>query len=217
MSVMRLRRGAPGGGGRARGSLRCTDCLMHPISCLCGDVVRLPTETEVLLLTHALEFGKPTNTGRLLQMSLPNCSTLPCGGPRQGPVSIPDAPDHRTVLLYPGPDAQVVDAAFAHEDPRPLRLLVLDGTWSQARRLAKRRLADLPRVQIPDGPPTRFRLRSARDNPDHVCTIEAVARVLGIIEGHAVEAALLSLFETMVTRTLQSRGQPVHPASGKPR
>ncbi len=207
MSVMRLRRGAPGGGGRARGSLRCIDCLMHPVSCLCGDVPRLPTETQVVLLTHALELGKPTNTGRLLQMSLPSCTTVPCGGPRQVPISIPPTPEFRTMLLYPGPQAEVLNANFAHRDPRPLRLLVLDGTWSQARRLAKRQLSRVPRVQIPDGPSTRFRLRGARDNPDHLCTIEAVARALGIIEGHRTEAALLRLFDTMVERTLVSRGQ----------
>lgn len=189
-------RGAPPGGGRARGSLRCPRCRMHVPLCLCEALPRIGTETEVRLLFGRDERDKTTNTGRLLDLCLSEC------GPWDPEA---DAPDRRTYVLFPDPEAPVLDAAFAHLDPRPLTLVVPDGRWTPARRLVRKQLAHLPRLNLPDGPPTRFRLRKP-PQPHHLCTLEAVARALGVIEGHHVEAALRDVLERMVDRTLYSRG-----------
>lgn len=186
---------------------------MHLPLCLCAELPRIQIQTRIVLLTHVTELEKPTNTGRLLQLSLPDaCEVVPCGGPDAGPLPNVQSLDRRSFLLFPSPDAPVLDAPLAHHDPRGLTLVVPDGTWSQAKWVVRRLQSDLPALQIPDGPPSRFLLRRARAHPDHLCTLEAVARALGIIEGHAVQAALTDLLEVMVRRTLFSRGLGPNPS-----
>jgi len=179
---------------------------MHTPLCLCPDLPRLETETEVVLLTHVTELDKPTNTGRLLDLCLPGARIEAVGGPEALRPELTFGPSRRAVLLYPDPDAPVLDLALAHHDPRPLTLVVPDGTWSQTRRLVRRTAGHLPRLALPDGPPSRFRLRVAAGGEDRICTLEAVARALGIIEGHPLEAALLRVLDRMVERTLFTRG-----------
>ncbi len=180
---------------------------MHVALCLCPDITPMVTETELVLLTHVTELDKPTNTGRLVSLCIPDsCQIIPQGGPRPAPPPTLGSPDRRTYLLYPDPSAPTLDAAFAHQDPRPLTLVVLDGTWPQTRRMLRRSDARLPRLNLPSGARSRFRLRKAQSDPDYLCTLEAVARALGIIEGHLVQDGLLSLLDKMVERTLFSRG-----------
>ncbi len=90
-----------------------------------------------------------------------------------------------------------------------MTLLVPDGTWSQARRIAQRepdaRGAEL--VRLPPGPPTRYGLRR---NPREgtVSTFEAVARALGVLEGAEgaeLAARLLETFDRFVDRALRVR------------
>ncbi|NBT81715.1 MAG: DTW domain-containing protein, partial [Betaproteobacteria bacterium] len=70
-------------------------------------------------------------------------------------------------------------------------------------------IAAATRVRLPSGQkPSEFQLRR-EPNPEAVCTIEAVARALGVLErerGAEVQAALEKLLRTMVQRTLLARG-----------
>lgn len=208
MATEERRAAAPAGGGRARGSARCGRCRMHVSLCLCSDILPVDTETQVVLLTHVTELDKPTNTGRLVSLGLQEgcCQIVAQGGPRPAPAPPLHNPARRTYLLYPDPGAPTLDAAFAHEDPRPLTLVVLDGTWPQTRRMLRRADPRLRRLNLPSGARSRFRLRKAQSDPDYLCTLEAVARALGIIEGQLVQDSLLVLLDKMVERTLFSRG-----------
>ena len=93
------------------------------------------------------------------------------------------------------------------EDPRPVTLVVPDGSWTQARRVVRREpiLSQARHVVPPAGAKTRYRLRN-----EHVegglATAEAVARALGIIEGQKAQEALEALFETKVSRILEEWG-----------
>ncbi len=187
---------------------------MHVSLCLCPDITPMITETELVLLTHVTELDKPTNTGRLAQLCLPDsCQIIPQGGPRPAPAPTLGTPERRTYLLYPDPSAPTLDAVFAHHDPRPLTLVVLDGTWPQTRRMLRRTDSQLPRLNLPSGARSRFRLRKAQSDPDYLCTLEAVARALGVIEGQLVQDNLLDLLDKMVQRTLFSRGLGPKPAT----
>ncbi len=104
-----------------------------------------------------------------------------------------------TYVLFPGPDALPVQ-----QIPRDhaVTLIVLDGTWWQARKLLKLNpeLASLPRVAF------HPRARSAyliRRQPADFCvsTIEALAEVLGVLEPEAGGFdRLLDPFHAMVER-----------------
>ena len=78
----------------------------------------------------------------------------------------------------------------------------------QARRMLRREpiLADLPRVSLPPGPPSEFRLRRQKDIR-HVSTCEAAARALGCLDEPEAQRHLEEVFRIMVERTLWSRGE----------
>jgi DTW domain-containing protein YfiP len=92
-----------------------------------------------------------------------------------------------------------------------LTLVVPDGSWRQASKVQSREpaLAEAVRVRLALGQrPSEFLLRR-EPHPESVCTIEAIARALELLEGQngpAVRAALEHLLRLLVHRTLWSRG-----------
>ena len=84
-------------------------------------------------------------------------------------------------LLFPGPGA--VDVAEAPPDG-PRTLVVLDGTWAHARKLlqANPSVAALPRYAFHPARPSEYRIRR-EPHETYVSTIEALATVLGVLEG----------------------------------
>jgi DTW domain-containing protein YfiP len=67
-------------------------------------------------------------------------------------------------------------------------------------------LADVPMVTLPAGPPSVYRLRH-EEHIGGLATMEAIARALGILDGHAVQVALERVFRIMIERTLWARGE----------
>jgi DTW domain-containing protein YfiP len=199
----------PPGGHRARaGQLpRCVRCGFHLRLCLCAELRPLALATRVVVLSSPREVPQPTNTGRLVPLALSG-GEVRVVAPRGPPLVREELvdPAHRTLLLFPSDDARPL--ARAAEDARPVTLIVPDGTWRKARRIAAREsaLAGLERVTLPPGPGSRYRLRA---HPDARClaTFEAVARALGILEGPEVQARLERVFALFVERTLFSRGR----------
>lgn len=111
----------------------------------------------------------------------------------------------RRLVLFPGEHSRVLtpdDAAGG-----ALTLVVPDGSWKQASRAVQRdaAAAGAEVVALPPGPPSRYRLR--RRAHDHaLCTYEAIARALAILEGPAIEAEMMRGLELFVERTLALRG-----------
>lgn len=163
----------------------------------------LTTSTRWLLVAHVDEQHKPTNTGLLAARCLPRCTVALTGG-RQPPQLSAELSGQRAVVLFPREDALPL-ARFA--DGAPLTVVVPDGTWRQASKAMVRlpELRDLPRVTLPPGPPTRYRLR-AEPRPGGLATLEAMARAMDLLEGEGTSAPLLDFFARFVDRTLWLRG-----------
>lgn len=105
-------------------------------------------------------------------------------------------------LLFPGPGAHPVEQLASEHRAAPVTLVVLDGTWAQARKLLKLNpaLAALPRVAFQPRRPSGYLIR--RQPADFcVSTIEALAEVLERLEpdGPRFER-LLDPFRAMVAR-----------------
>ncbi len=81
----------------------------------------------------------------------------------------------------------------------PRQLVVLDATWSQARRMFRKLavLRGLPILRLPERPMPDARLRES-PAPGKVSTIEAIAGALRLLEGDAVAAPLEALFQVAV-------------------
>ncbi len=151
--------------------------------------------TGLLLVVHHVEARKSTNTSRLLARMVPAARVVLRGEPGADPR--PGARGRRLVL-FPGQDAREIAPADAGPD---LLLVVPDGNWNQAGRMLRRDpdLAGAEVVRVPGGGASRYGLRRS-PRPDTLCTLEAVARALGVLEGEAVEAELLRGFELFVER-----------------
>jgi DTW domain-containing protein YfiP len=112
-----------------------------------------------------------------------------------------------SLVLYPSSHALELDANIAATLTRPLNLIVPDGSWSQTRRIMRREVAllGIPQVKLPNWPPSNYRLRF-QPKGEGLCTLEAIARSLGILENYDAQQQLETLLCVMVERTLWSRG-----------
>jgi DTW domain-containing protein len=180
---------------------KCARCLLQQRVCLCDEVPTIATRTRIVIVRHHLERFRSSNSGRLAHLALPNSEILDHGG-SGGPAQL-GAPDGAWLLFPEGEPAQVMP------HPPPRSLIVLDATWSQARRMYRKlaALRGLPILRLPDEPMPRARLRES-PGPGRVSTIEAIARALRLLEGDEPAAALERLFEVAVRRA-QSTGRSV--------
>lgn len=112
------------------------------------------------------------------------------------------------LILYPTDDAKVLSTEFVSTIKKPITLIVPDGSWRQTMRIVRRLDPDkkIPRVILPPGPPTNYRLRTSRKEGG-VCTFEAVARSVGMIEGKEIQRQLEIFFDEMVRRVMWTRGR----------
>ncbi len=185
--------------------VRCKRCQMHDSLCVCALIPRVETRTRVVLVIHRFEHRKPTNTGRLAIECLPNSEVLVRGRRAQPRDLFVPVAGTLPVLLFPREDA-VPLSRFA-ESPRPVTLVVPDGTWRQASKVRRRLpgIEDVPCVTLPPGEPSTYRLRTEA-HAHGLATIEAIARALEILEGPHVREAIERVFRAMVDRTLWARG-----------
>jgi len=200
---------------------------MHRSVCICALLPRLETRTRVVLLMHQLEIGKPTNTGVVAARCLTNVATVYRGrAPSEGEGAASGAgidaqaaalaaaipAGTRAAFLFPHAEATPLEAfSRAGDGGSPVTLIVPDGTWSQAARARSRlgRALELPCVKLAglgEGDDAVARLR-APTRPGRLATLEALARALGVLEGPAVEEALLRVYRVMTDRTLWTNGR----------
>jgi len=146
----------------------------------------------------------PINTARLCELQLERAELHVAVKFAEAPalrarLHDPEAPP---ILLYPGEGAR--DLAEAAPQG-PVTLVVLDGTWWQAKKLfqSSPELWGLPRYALSPTSPSRYRIR--REPALHcVSTIEAVAEALNVLEPTGFERErLLKAFDAMVEHQLK--------------
>jgi tRNA pseudouridine65 synthase len=191
---------------------------MHVALCLCAQIPTLALATRIVLVMHHREHTKTTASGLLALRALPN-SELQLHGVRDAALDLAalHGGDRRVMVLFPSAEAPPLTAALLAADPRPVTLVVPDGSWRQASRAVRRipGLERAERVGLVAGPPSQYGLRH-EPKAGGLATFEAIARALGVLESHAVQARLEALFARMVEGTLSTRGRPVAPASQLP-
>ena len=190
---------------------RCSRCHLHEELCICADIPNLETRTRLVLVMHAGEQSKPTNTGGLACLCLPN-SEMRIRGQKGGPPLSYDGlldDECESWLLHLSDQAMELTPELALATKKPVRLIVPDGTWSQASRTGSKMAKELPllrSIKLRAVKPSIYRLRSEH-HPDGMATFEAIAQVLGILEGEAVERKMMEIFRKMTDRVLWTRGR----------
>jgi tRNA-uridine aminocarboxypropyltransferase len=185
---------------------RCPRCLLQRRACLCAAIPTVITRTRIVIVRHHLERWRSSNSGRLAHLALPNSELVDHGG-TGGVAVLP--PLAGAWLLFP----EGAPTAVAPVPP-PGQLVVLDATWSQARRMFRKlsALRGLPILRLPDAPMPAARLR-ASPGPGRVSTIEAIAGALRLLEGEAAAAPLEALFAVAVARAAATGRNVAGPAT----
>ncbi len=175
--------------------------------CYCDGLPSVDTRTKLVILQHPHERTHPFGTARLARLCMPNASvhvpTPGFSGTLERRVEVP--PD--AAVLFPHPDA--VDLAQMPETAWPSTLVVIDGTWSHAKRLYKENawLRDLRHVRLHPDAPSNYRIRR-EPKPDYISTIEAIVAALRIVEpeNHRVDE-LLRAFDRLIDQQLAHRSE----------
>jgi DTW domain-containing protein len=173
----------------------CPRCERPAPTCLCATLPAPPLahRTGLLILQHPAEAGHAKNTAALLTLGLQSARLL------RGEVFDAALAPPGTALLYPGEAGAALPTGVR-------RLILLDGSWRQSRRLlaANPWLAGLPRVSLP-AQPGRYAIRRAH-RPGQLSTLEAGLQALALLEGDAERfAPLWAAFEAFVQAGLYRR------------
>ncbi len=181
----------------------CPRCERPERVCYCAHLTSIATRTRVVLLQHPREEDTAIGTARMASLCLPN-SELHVGVNFEGSPALRRAlsdPERPAALLYPGEGA--IDV-LTHPPRGPLTLVVVDGTWWQARKLVRTNpsLARLPRYAFRAPTPSEYRIRREPDE-SYVSTIEALVHVLGVLEGDPQRLrGLLTPFRAMIDKQI---------------
>jgi DTW domain-containing protein YfiP len=184
---------------------RCPGCRLPVTHCACGQCPEVPTRAGVCLLMADIEPLKPTNTGWLVADVVPD--TFAFGWARTevdpGLLALLADPQWQPFVVFPGeyvaPERVVdaVPAATAADGRRPLFIL-LDATWSEARKMFRKSpyLDRLPVLSLRPEQVSRYALRRSRRD-DHFCTSEVASLCLelaGEVRAARVLEAWLDVF-----------------------
>lgn len=182
----------------------CQGCERPPLTCICEHLVAVRPRTPVVVVQHPRERDNAIGTAWMVERSLG--ATRIVGVELEddpafvAAISDPAAP---AILLSPGEDA--IDLAEA-PPTGPVTLVVVDGTWSQAKKLLRVNptLARLPRYAFQPARPSNYRIR--KEPADHcVSTIEATVAALEHLPGEQPEELrkVLAAFDAMVDHQIR--------------
>ena len=159
----------------------------------------LATRTRVVLVMHRVENSKSTNTGRLATACLANSEIIVRGHKGKPSEALAWSDAVQPLLLFPFEEAKPIADAARILDGRPVVLIVPDGNWRQASKVRRRvpGLADMTCVSVSGEARLPYRLR-AEAHAHGLSTIEAIARVMAILEGELVRRTLEIVFRSMV-------------------
>ena len=182
-------------------------CRLRIADCACAEAPRLDIATRLIVIIHAKEWRRSSNTGYLARLATKAGEVRVHGLPHQAISSEGiDAGSRATLALYPGRGAIPLTAAFLTSLPRPLTLLVPDGNWMQAKNMM-RRLPMLARAQPVrlDGPSLGLACLRRNAYPDRMSTFEAIAQALGILENETIAATMLNFFRHVLPHMALSK------------
>jgi DTW domain-containing protein YfiP len=181
----------------------CGRCRRPMSVCYCRTLPQIETTTRVVILQHPRERDMPIGTARMASLCLPR-SELHVGVRWADSFALQRAlrdPARPPILLYPGPGARDI----LREPPiGPVTLVVVDGTWSQAKTVVRDNpiLQALPRYAFATPEPSQYRIRR-EPRAEYVSTIEALMHVLGALEGEPARfRSLLDPLNAMVDAQL---------------
>ncbi len=201
----------------------CYRCFWPKPLCWCASLQPMATRTRFVFLMHPKEFKhEKAGTGRLTQLCLPN-SELHMGlafDDHEAVQSLLREPKNFPVLLYPGKHAtnlsesSQLPAFNLQLHQRRLVVILLDATWSGARKMLKLTpsLQKIPRIMFTPSAPSRYVIKQ---QPQAGClsTLEAVHELLLVLEHAGLDrysrpVQLLEIFQRMQDFQIRCASDP---------
>ncbi len=199
---------------------RCACCRLFLPYCVCSLRPRRASRAGVCLLMAEAEALKPSNTGWLIADVVADTFAFEWARTVTAPglLELLAEPQWQPYVVFPGefvaPERVVNELPLADDScncamaKRPLFIL-LDGTWSEARKIFKKSpyLSQLPVLSLTPEQVSRYRLRRSK-REDHLCTAEVAALCLQQAGDLAAAAALdawLDLFMEHYARAKQQQ------------
>lgn len=198
----------------------CPRCGKLPSLCVCDGVSAIDNRISLLILQHPQEQDKTLGTARLTALHLKD-ATLKIGlswASLAKALGRPADPQ-RWAILYLGsaraaalaPDAEivVVDRKGEREARQQAILqsldgvVLLDGTWSQAKALWWRNpwMLRCRRILLNPSRPSRYGKLRREPRSDGLSTLESAALLLSRLEKRGeIEAALIASFDRLLER-----------------
>jgi DTW domain-containing protein len=198
----------------------CPRCEKPQALCICDRVVPIDTRLRVVVLQHPQEDDEVLGTAKLVTLTLPNAE-IRVGlswASLDHALGIKNANRERWAVLaatklpadlpddVKGQPVVLVDRNGRALDPKQHVLdgvIVLDGTWSQAKTLWWRNawLLKLPRIVLTPREPSMYGRLRKEPRRDYVSTLEAIADVLPALgEPEQVRDHLRRLLRTLLQR-----------------
>lgn len=173
--------------------------------CFCKHLTPLPGKSFLTVIMHRKETALTSNTASLALKMLPK-SELIIRGEKGDAFDFTPKEGHQPLYLFPSEDAQVLTKEFAQSFGKPIQLIMPDGTWRQAKKFHKREpaLASIPRVRVDQDLQHIYTLRKS-PVPGGVCSLEAIAMAMGILDGDEVRDGLLQALRIMNRKVEVSR------------
>lgn len=205
----------------------CPHCVRPAACCICDRVAPVDTRLRVVILQHPREDDALLGTARLVALTLPRAgiriglswaSLAQALGEDEvdrerwavlAAARLPDGIDPATL-----PDVALLDRHGTRRDLAHHGLdgiLVLDGTWSQAKTLWWRNpwLTRLPRLVLRPREPSMYGRLRREPRREWVSTLEAIGDVLPALgEPEAARDSLRSLLRTLLQRIRDNTAPP---------
>ncbi|MES2840437.1 MAG: tRNA-uridine aminocarboxypropyltransferase [Pseudomonadota bacterium] len=208
---------------RGSGGGRCAGCRLIATHCVCALRPLVTTRAGVCLIMGDIEALKPSNTGWLVADVVTDTWAFGWSRTAVDPdlLALLADPQWQPVLVFPGefaPSGRVVtELPPAGEGGKKPLFVLLDGTWSEARKMFRKSpyLDHLPVLSLHPDQVSNYRLRrSARES--HFCTSEVAALCLALAgETHAAQS-LAAWLDVFTTHYLSAKRSVVLDREGEP-
>jgi len=207
--IPRMDRNAPDDSPR---KARCAGCRLPPSHCMCDLRPVLPTRAAVCLLMAEFEPLKPSNTGWLIADVVPDTMAFSWSRVAVDPalVALLADPQWQPYVVFPGefaaPERVVTALRPGDGDTRRPLFILLDGTWSEARKIFRKSsyLNALPVLSLQPEQLSRYRLRRSTHG-HHFCTSEVAALCLALAGDLHAAQTLEAYLDVFSNRYLQAR------------
>jgi DTW domain-containing protein YfiP len=208
----------------------CPRCRKPPALCVCEGIAPIDNKVALLILQHPQEQDRELGTAALTALHFKHALLkIGLSWPSLTRILGRPADPQRWAVLYLGslkaaelaPEREVVVVskkgnAVDHQE-RALReiegIVLLDGTWSQAKALWWRNawMLKCKRVVLAPRQPSRYGRLRREPRRDGLSTIEAAAMLLARLEDRPeIAVALHASFERLLARY-----RTLHPAGGR--